>query len=159
MAGRTGHSHSAFPHACCHTGPHCPVTPVWLPTPSTRFRAGGLAPRVFTAKHFALMPASLRLTALSMRRFLSHGSSSGTHRSCKWPAEVLPVRGADGEFAVAPGLPASVLALSDASARPFGLLSSRRWFGEVRAGVFDVVYERNILSECRCGSECAHQQE
>jgi len=36
---------------------------------------------LFTAKPLALTAASLRLTALSMRRFLSHGSSSATVRT------------------------------------------------------------------------------
>lgn len=35
---------------------------------------------LFTAKPLALIAASLRLTALSIRRFLSHGSSSATVR-------------------------------------------------------------------------------
>lgn len=89
---------------------------------------GDLLPRVFTAKPLALIPASLRRTALSMRRFLSQGSSSVTVRNCKCPVDALPLKGTTtcGEFPVAPVFRAAsafVLVLSDVSVLgPFLLL-------------------------------------
>lgn len=73
---------------------------------------GDLLLLLFTARPLALIAASLRLTALSIRRFLSHGSSSATLRIflpnlSNWPNEALPRscdRGSrDRVLAAAPG--------------------------------------------------------